>query len=258
MTTTVRTDIQGTVATIWLDGIGQRNALSKSTWEAIPVAVAKAEAALDCRMIVLRGSGGHFGAGADIKEFATVFADRAATLDYFAVMEAAMARVEAAAIPTVAAIEGSCMGACVALALSCDIRLAVASSSFAITPAKLGIAYPYGDVRRVVQAIGANRTKSLMFNGRTIAADIALNYGLVDSVVDDLAIAIAELAGSMGTCSLWTIDATRQAISAVLAGKSAAEAGYPEVLVQAVAGADFAEGIRAFGERRPPVFQKRS
>jgi len=253
MATTVGIEVEGAVATLWLNGAPQRNALSLSTWEAIPAAVAEAEAATGCRVIVIRGRGGHFGAGGDIKEFCAVFADEASTLVYFDRMEAAMRSIETARLPTVALIEGLCVGACVALALACEIRLGAAASSYAITPAKLGIAYPYGDIARVVSAIGASRTKTLMYSGVAIPAETALVYGLIDRVIaadSDTAAFVSAVAAS----SPWTIATTRRAIHNVGLDRSNKAAGYPETLVAAVTGTDFAEGMNAFIEKRTAVF----
>ncbi|MDF0545213.1 enoyl-CoA hydratase-related protein [Sphingobium sp. H39-3-25] len=241
------------MATVWLDGPARRNALGHAAWAALPSIMA--DAASKSRAIILRGRGGNFGAGADIKEFEEVFATRDTALAYFDRMEAAMRAVEAVDVPVIAAIDGLCVGASVALALACDFRVASATSSYAITPAKLGIAYPYGDVRRVVSAIGPSRTKALMFSGRSIPAALALTYGLVDIVEADLETGIAEFAGIVTSCSPWTIRATKKAVAAIGAGLGPAEAGYPGILAEAVAGADFAEGMAAFAARRRPDFK---
>lgn len=259
MGTTVKTEIHGVLATIWLEGTEQRNALSQSTWEAIPPAIAEAEAAAGCRAIVLRGRGGHFGAGANIKEFGTVFASRTATLAYFESMEAAMRSVERADKPTVAVVEGVCVGASVALALACEIRLAAPTSSFAITPARLGIVYPYGDIARVVDAIGPRRAKTLIYTGRPISADTALAFGLVDSVLDgEFEPGVAGFVEAIASSSPWTIATTRRAIADVRSGVPPAKAGFPQTLFDAVNGQDFAEGLQAFLQSRPPRFRDAS
>jgi enoyl-CoA hydratase/carnithine racemase len=254
--TEIRVELTGSLATLWLEGPTRRNAMGRSAWEAMPAALARAEATPGCRAIIIRGSNGHFGAGADIAEFGDVFATRDATIRYFAIMESAMASIEGATKPVVAAIEGVCVGACVALALACDIRLAAPSSCYAITPAKLGIAYPYGDVRRAAAAIGANRVKAMIFSGRPITADIALAYGLVDAVLDgDFETGLSEFVASIAACSPWTIRTTKRALSALRAGAGPSEAGYPDILADAVVGADFKEGLAAFAARRAPRFK---
>ena len=255
MSTAVRVEARDTVATVRLDGPSRRNAIGRSAWRAIPQAIAEAEAVPGCRLVVLRGGGGHFGAGADIKEFEEVFAARATTLTYFAEMEAAMRSIEDATRPTIAVIEGLCVGACVALALACDCRLAARGSSFAITPGKLGIAYPYGDVARVAFAIGESRAKAMMFSGKAIDVDTAMSYGLVDCVIDgDFEAGVTEYLGSIAACSPATARWTKRALAAIRSGASAAEAGYPAILADAVAGTDYKEGMAAFTSRRPPRF----
>lgn len=245
----------GPISTIWLDGPTRRNALGSAAWNAFPDMLARAESDPECRVIIVRGRGGYFGAGADIHEFDRVFATPESTLEYFGAMEAAMRAVEDVGKSTIAAVEGLCIGACVALALACDIRLGSADSSYAITPAKLGIAYPYGDIGRVVAAIGAGRAKSMIFSGRSVSAGNALALGLIDMVADeDFDLSLSRFATAISECSPWTIAKTRRAVAVAQLGGSSADAGYPDILVEAVSGPDFAEGMAAFAAKRRPVF----
>ena len=259
MTAEIRIADDGPVTTIWIDRPARKNALALRCWGAIAAAVSEAERRTECCAIVIRGVDGNFGAGADIAEFAEQFADRTSIQNYFAAMEAGMASLEAVSKPTIAAIEGNCFGASVAMALACDIRIASTGSWFAITPAKLGISYPYGDVRRVVRAIGPGRTKSLLFTGRRIAGEEAFAIGLVDQIepAARFDLALASLTNVIAQSSRHSIRASKSAVSAALKALDDHSAGYPAALVEAVTGVDFAEGMTAFIEKRRPVFRFR-
>jgi enoyl-CoA hydratase/carnithine racemase len=252
----VRADSKDGVTTIWLNRPEQKNAINMAGWIEIQAQIALADVDPKCRVIIIRGAAGNFGAGADISEFAQVFATPARTLEYFAFMEAAMQSVEHSPKPVIAAIEGLCFGACVALSLACDVRIVSDRSVFAITPAKLGIAYPYGDVRRVLNVIGPGRAKSLLFSGRQIDAREAQMFGLIDHLVDhsDFSSELGKLVQATVNASLWTISATKVAVRDLLDGKRPDAAGYPEMLARTVAGIDFVEGTAAFLEKRRPEF----
>ncbi|HEY0316396.1 MAG TPA: enoyl-CoA hydratase/isomerase family protein [Sphingomonas sp.] len=248
------------IATLLLNRPDRRNAIDAAGWHAIKAAVDAQNNDPDCLVMIIRGAGEHFGAGADIREFPVIFETREGIYAYFAAMEAAMEAIEATPKPVVAAIEGMCIGACVALALACDVRIASASSSFAITPAKLGIIYPYRDVARVVQAIGAGRARSLLFTGRAISGKEARDIGLIDHLVDDDGFdrEVTSFASLLKRSSQATIRASKQAVRSVLGGMDASGAGYPDALVEAIEGIDFREGIAAFLTKRAPDFAFRS
>jgi len=222
----------------------QRNAISLAGWRALTQAIADASADPACRVIVIRGASGNFGAGADIAEFDACFASSESTKAYFSQIEQTMASIESTPKPIIAAIEGLCIGACVALALACDIRIASQNSQFAITPAKLGLAYPYGDLGRVTRAIGPGYTRSLLFTGCRIGSDVALAIGLIEHVYKDeeFSTRLLAIARDVAASSRFTIKATKEAVRALAMGLSDELAGYPDVLIKAVSSEDFAEG----------------
>ena len=245
--------MDGAVSTIWLDRPAQRNALGLAGWTEIRAAVAAIEARSECVVAVLRG-GGNFGAGADISEFPAMIADAGLAERYAAAMEAAMASIEGAAKPVIAAIEGLCIGACVALALACDIRLASAAARFAVTPAKLGLAYPYGDIRRLIDAVGPGRAKLLLMTGDRIDAAEALHMQLVDRVAepDGFEAALATLVATIGGNSQWTVRRSKTAVAHILAERRDPAAAHGFGFADGIGGEDFQEGLAAFFGKRPP------
>ena len=137
-------------------------------------------AASDVRLLVVTGAGDAFCAGADLGDFAAMRGDEAAVARFREDMRAALDALRALAIPTIAVIEGPCYGAGVALAMACDIRMARLGARFAITPAKIGIAFPQEDVHRLVALVGPGQAARLLFTAETIDGDEAKRIGLVD------------------------------------------------------------------------------
>jgi enoyl-CoA hydratase/carnithine racemase len=244
------------IATLRLDRPDKRNAIALAQWRALPGLVAQACADPAIRVIVLCGAGGNFAAGADIGEFAHVFADRAATTAYQAAMAAAMRAIEQARVPVIAQIDGLCIGAGVALAAACDMRLAAGDARFAVTPAKLGLLYSLADTARVMALVGPGATADLLFTARTIDAAEALAIGLVGSVhpPGDLAAAVADKAALIAANSPWSHQHGKQVIRRILAGARDDDAQTRSWFADAPQSADYREGIAAFADRRKPRF----
>ena len=246
--------IDAGIATLTFQRAEKHNAIDRATWEALPRLIADATHG-DARVLILRGSGGNFAAGADIAEFDTVFADRDATLAYLASMSAATTAIEACPLPVIAAIEGLCIGAGVAVALACDLRIASADARLAITPAKLGLMYSLADTKRVVDTVGASSAKDLLFSARMIGAPEALAIGLIDAIGD--AAAVADKARSIADLSGWTHARTKAVVRRILEGSSGDDDETRGWFADAPETADYAEGLAAFCARRKPVFPGR-
>lgn len=249
--------VDDAVATIRFDRVSARNAMLLATWSALPALIARADHDPRVAVIVLRGAGGNFGAGNDIAEFSRLRGNQDAARNYGWAMAQAMATVEIATKPVIAAIEGSCYGASVALCLAADIRLAATSARFAITPAKLGALYLNSDHHRLVAAIGGGRARQMIFTARSIDAAQAQAWGLVDQMVPDerFPAELAEQIAAIRSGSLYTIKHSKRMLRA--AGPGATPQETDETIgwfVAAMQGGDFAEGVAAFLEKRVPQF----
>jgi enoyl-CoA hydratase/carnithine racemase len=250
----IRVERDAAVATIWLDRPAKRNAMSYAMWAGLADACAELGPDPSVRVVVLRGAGGHFCAGADISELT---AHRPPGMPTFG--EVNMASEHALATlpkPTIAYVEGDCIGGGCALAIDCDLRLAVEGSRFGITPSKLGVVYPAASLERVGRLLGPAAAKQLLFTGRLIDTATALRIGLVGEVHDPQAApaALAALCAELAERSLLSQASSKEMLAAV-----AATGGVPEHLDQhwatvAAAADDLREGVAAFGERRPPRF----
>jgi enoyl-CoA hydratase/carnithine racemase len=245
----------GPVATLTINRPDRLNAVTFAMFSRLPALLAEAEAAGGVRVLVLRGAGRKsFSAGADISEFETARTtpEQAAVYD-----DAVLAAEEALATfpaPTIAAIHGHCYGGGCALALACDLRFASSGARFAITPAKLGIVYPLRAAKRLVDAVGPSRAKFILMSGIDIDAARAAAIGLVDEVDDDVDAAVADFAELLATRSGVTQRAAKQTVARILDGATADDDAQAALRDAALASPDYAEGVRAFLERRPPKF----
>ena len=158
------------------------------------------------RVVVISGAGDKaFSAGADISQFAEKRSDKAATDDYNATVRKALEAVDRLGKPTIAMVQGFCVGGGMSLATHFDMRIASDDSRFGIPAAKLGLAYRWEDVHALVQLIGPTFTREILYTGRLFDATEAQQMGLVNRVmpqselqafVSDYAARIAANAGA--------------------------------------------------------------
>ncbi len=171
----------GDVARLTLNRPEARNAIPASGWTALEEALGQAEQS-DAAVLIVRGAGTAFCAGADLDDFAAMRADADARRRFRAEMCSALSRLAALPLATIAAIDGACFGAGVALAMACDIRLAGFGATFAITPAKFGISYPQEDVARLTALVGPGQAARLLLSAGGIDAAEAARIGLVETI----------------------------------------------------------------------------
>jgi enoyl-CoA hydratase/carnithine racemase len=252
----VRVTHDDQIATIWLDRPTKRNAMTYAMWRSLRDVCVALSADSSVRVVVVRGTGGHFCAGADIGE---LHAPRAAGEPSFMEMNmAAESALAALPKPTIAMIEGDCIGGGCAIAMDCDIRLAQSNARFGITPARLGVVYPPASVERAVDVLGPAGAKFLLFTGELIDVDRAERLGLLAEVCPDtesLESRVSTLAHEMAARSSLTQAAAKSMISAIVR-----TGGVPADLAQrwadeAAQSGESTEGAAAFAERRPPVFR---
>lgn len=242
----------GPVATLWLNRPAKRNAVTYGMWEGIAAVCADLEARRDVRVLVVRGVGEHFCAGADIGELGTVDAD-----DYLEATRAAEGGLHELSKPTIAFVRGSCVGGGAEIAVACDLRICDTTARFGITPARLGIVYPSFAIERAVHLIGPSATKHLLYSAELIGADRALRIGLVDEVHEQadaeprLDAFTALLAGER---SALTQQASKQLVDAVVTSGAIPPSLARRWAAEVAASPDRQEGAAAFAERRSPRF----
>lgn len=176
----------GGIATVTLNRPDRLNALNRGMWQGLgdTMRALSAEDALRC--VVLRGAGGKaFAAGADIAEFATERANAQQAKGYGDLIHATMQAVAQCKHPTVAMIEGACVGGGLEIAAMCDFRICGASSRFGVPISKLGLTMGYGELAGLLALVGRAVALEILLEGRVFGADEAYRKGLVNRVVAD-------------------------------------------------------------------------
>ncbi|HWA14003.1 MAG TPA: enoyl-CoA hydratase [Burkholderiales bacterium] len=253
----LRVEREGPVGRLVLDNQERRNAISAGMWKAIPGAVADFDADPQIRVIVVRGAGTQaFAAGADISEFEQNRSSESQVADYEAATAAAHRALESSPKPVIALIHGFCVGGGLAVALSCDLRYADASSRFAIPAARLGLGYGVHGTRRLVATVGHANAREIMFSARRYDATEALAMGLVNRVMPDadLDAQVQKIAADLAANAPLTMAASKAVINAIAAGQSD-YADAEAAVLRCMKSEDYVEGRRAFMEKRAPVFK---
>ncbi len=235
-----------------------RNAMTFAMYEAIEEAASRANADEAVRALVLTGTGGAFIAGTDISLFAEYrTAEQAYGYEDF--MERILGALEAVRKPTIAAIAGATTGGGLAIASSCDLRIATATATFGMPIARtLGNCLSLANLVRVASLIGVARTKELVFTARIIPAEEALRAGLLTEVVaDDAALhgRVAELVRTMSAHAPLTLWATKEGLRRIRERMLPDEGR--DLVALCYTSEDFQEGVRAFMEKRKPDWRGR-
>ena len=249
------------------DGIGwltfnnpsRRNAIGFAMRESILLILADFENDPDIRVIVMQGAGETaFVSGSDISEFG----ERRSTPEQRKVYDALSAKVNGsfAAVkkPLIAMIRGFCLGAGVGTALHADLRIAAEGSEFGVPAAKLGLGYPFRNMKKMIDLVGPAKTKEIMFTGRRFSAQEALDMGLVNQVVPghELEVVVRELATTIAANAPLTIQASKTIVTEAAKDPSDRDLILCDELVEnCMNSSDYKEGRTAFMEKRIPDFQ---
>ena len=237
----------------------RHNAISLDMWQGIPRVLSAFEADPEVRVVVYAGSGDKaFVSGADISQFDEVRADGSSEQNYGSISGAATRAMEVISKPTIAMIRGYCIGGGLAIALTCDLRIASDDSRFAIPAARLGLGYRFDGVRRLVDVVGPTHASEILFSARRFNAAEALGMRLINRVVEvpQLEAAVRETAGQIAENAPLTVRAAKLAIKEALKDP---ERRQLEKVQSAVAAcfdsADSKDGRRAFMSKEKPRFQ---
>jgi enoyl-CoA hydratase/carnithine racemase len=226
-----------------------RNAISISMWRELTAAVDRLANDSLVRVILLASdTEGVFCPGADIKEFPALAVDPDRRLEIQGAMQACCNQIEALAKPTIALIDGACVGAGCSIALACDLRLASRSSTFGITPAKLGLVYGLADTRRLEIAVGRAAAKRMLFTAALFSADEARAIGLIDAVCEpgSLSEEGLRIAAAIAENSAVSHGATKQAFRDIDAGSRVDDVTWQAAFRDAFVSDDASARIAAF------------
>jgi len=253
----LRLSHSGAVARLTLNRPEARNALTFAMWRALPEVAEMLASDRNCRVLVLTGKGEKaFSAGADIAEFPETYATPETARNYNAAVRSAQAAISELPFPVIAEIRGVCFGGGCGLAMHADLRFAAHDATFAITPAKLGLAYSFADTRRLVSLAGPAHAKDILFSGRVLSAKEALRIGLIDRAVapEDLCRTVDDYSQTLSHLSATSIRLAKATIEAISRGETEASDELRRDFEAAFGGPDFTEGYSAFMEKRKPDF----
>lgn len=182
----IRLDKNDVIATVTISNPGKLNALNVAMWDALHNTFLKLSQDESLRCVIVRGDAQNFAAGADVEEFATVRSNMAQGMRYHTETIANTLRaISHCPHPTVAAIEGVCVGGGLEIACACDIRIASPSSRFGIPINRLGFSLAPGELQHLLQLVGKATALEILLEGRVFDAAEAKDKGLVNRVVDD-------------------------------------------------------------------------
>lgn len=251
-------DEDGSTLHIRFNNPARHNALSVDMWEAVPPLLAQAQADERVRLVVFSGAGEKsFVSGADITQFEDMRAAREAVARYEAMAEQALMGIYNFSKPTLACIRGYCIGGGVNVAISCDIRIATTDSVFSIPAARLGLGYRYSALKNLVDLVGPGAAKDLFFTARRIDAAQALSLGLISRVCepDQLPALLKEYTEALAANAPLTVRAGKAIMAEILKPSPEIDLALCQQLIRGCfESEDYAEGRKAFMEKRKPVF----
>ncbi len=247
------------VTTVTLNRVEKRNAMSLSMWQALGDLYRELETDDATRVIILTGAGGHFCAGADISEFPTVRHNAQAGERYDVIADACEVAILESSKPTIAAIDGVCVGGGMGLAVCCDFRIASRGARFGITAARLGIIYGLTETRILYDLVGPSSAKRILMTGEIFPVETAESMGLLQRLVESDALAAArDFAGKLSDNAPLSVMGAKRIIASLTNGMAEQEKqGIAQRVLDAFDSEDYREGQKAFLEKRKPKFMGR-
>ena len=266
-------EVNGHLATLWLDREEARNAMGRALWRDLPRAALAIEDNSSIRVVIIAARGPHFTVGLDLKELGMNLvngatdskestsraAQNAVTYQAVREMQDSVSSIADLSVPVIAAVHGYCIGGGVDLISACDIRLCSSDAKFSVREAKVAIVADLGTLQRLPRIVSAGHVAELAFTGKDIDASRAFAIGLVNSVhgdhADEVLEAAYELAREIAANSPLAVRGTKKVLQAN-DGSTVAEglefvARWNTMYLQSN---DLKEAMTAFLEKRSPTF----
>lgn len=254
---TIRISRNGPVASLVIDRPDRRNALTQEMWDAVPRLLEPLRQDSSVRLLTVRSStAGVFCAGADVVEYRDNAGDVEWGQQSQRRVETALQAIRSFEAPTLAVVDGACVGGGGGIALACDFRLASVRSIFGFPPAKLGLVFPIEDTVQLVRLLGPSAAKRLLFTGSTFDAEEARSMGFLDAVceVDELESLVDSWTQEITATAPGSVRSMKRIVGMVLDGLVRSNEETEALVAKALRGAEHKEGVAAFLERRRAVF----
>ncbi len=259
MKSAILTETGEHIATITLSNPDKLNAIDAAMWRGLHEAMQQLSANNDIRCIVLRGAGEKaFAAGGDIEEFLSVRTNVDDAMRYHGEVAAALDSIRACPIPTVAAIQGACIGGGLEIAGCCDLRIAGESARFGAPINKLGFSMYPGEMAGLLELAGAAVVLEILLEGRILSAAEALQKGLLtrlvadEKVFDEVASCAHRIAAGAPLVARWHkqwVHRLRDPLPLTPLSESEKRASFAFLETE-----DYREGLDAFLNKRKPDF----
>lgn len=249
----VKLERQGNLATLTLNRPERRNSINVQVLQGMAQAFAELADDSSVRVLTVRGAGRVFCAGIDLQEAERLEADRSVNS-----LEQVYHQLEQLPFPTVAAVQGAAIAGGLQLALHCDFRIAAQGCKFGMTNGRVGLTIPFDLARKLVEIAGSSNTSYLLLTGQLVDSQRALEMSLVQQIVadDQLDETVRAFAAQLADNAPLSMRAMKAIIRRC---ESAAFNAYHEDLdrfnAQVLASTDLKEGLRAFLEKRKPVWR---
>jgi enoyl-CoA hydratase/carnithine racemase len=245
------------VARLRLSNPERRNALDHEILDGLAEALPRLNRGIETRCVLITGAPPVFSAGYDIASIPGETFERDAEALVAHPFHAALEKIAKHPWPTVAAINGHCLGGGLELAITCDLRICASGAKLGMPPAKLGLIYGHTGLRKFLDTVGLARTKELFLTGRNFEAMKAERFGLVNEVVSDerLEAESVALAAEIAANAPLSMRGNKHAIDLLNSSPELTErqeAGLVALRESCFESQDFREGIRAFAEKRRP------
>jgi enoyl-CoA hydratase/carnithine racemase len=251
--------VTGPIGWMTFNDPARHNAISMDMAEAVPGVIKAFEDSPEVRVVVVRGAGEKaFAAGSNISAFGSVRNDASQNRQYHEINEQAYNAVYRCSRPTIAMINGYCIGGGLDFATSCDIRICSEHSVFAIPAVRLGLGYGYQGQVRMNRIVGPMHGRDIFFSGRKYNAQQALAMGLVHEVVpaEQLQARVEAYALNVAQNAPMTLRALKQGFIELERDERERDMGNAQALIDACfLSADYQEGREAFAQKRSPVFR---
>ena len=245
----------GPIAIVTLSNPGKLNAIDHTMWTQLRDCFIGLSAAPAIRCVLVRGADANFAAGADIAEFPAIRNTlEQGVLYHTAAIGEALAAIGNCRHPTVAAIEGVCVGGGLEVACACDLRIAAVDARFGIPINRLGFALAPGEMVGLLQLVGRAVALELLLEGRVFDAAEALQKGLITRIANDVPSAALECAVRMARGAPLAAQMNKLLINRLSASPLPLDAAEHAAAFAPLGSADYQEGVRAFLDKRAPVF----